>query len=242
MKTKNWFWGFFFLLCAIFVVAGQTGWFKTLDFITIIATVLLAALLVSSIAKKEIFGVVFPLGFLYYIYQQPLGLPHLSWWKLLLTVLFLGTGLSILFRKTPPPAPHAAHTGWQQGPDSSHTGVDSNETIEGQQVYAKVHFGSSVKHLRSAGLKSGRFDVSFGAMEVYFDHAALDAGGAEIFVECSFGSIRLHVPRNWRVRDDIRSTLGGVTNVNRYGEAPQGSPVLTLSGNIQFSGVEILYV
>ena len=37
MKNRNWFWGFFFLLSAVFVIASQIGSFGQIGFISILA-------------------------------------------------------------------------------------------------------------------------------------------------------------------------------------------------------------
>ena len=230
MKSKNWFWGIIFILSAVFVVASQTeGSFLEIGLLSVIATVLLAALLISSLIRLEIFGVFFPLAFLYKI----------SWGELILTALLLSIGFSILFRKKPRPGHHFRSVKWETG-DKKY--VEAGENLNGDNVYARVHFGSSCKYLHAENLQSGRFEVSFGSLEAYFDNVTLSGGSADVFVDCSFGSVSFFVPRGWKVHDSIRTMFGGVENVNRFGEAPEGAPTLNITGNLNFGGMEIKYI
>ena len=57
MKHNNWFWGIFFVLAAIFVIATQVTSFTVIGFWSIAATVLLAAIFVQSLIKLNFFGV-----------------------------------------------------------------------------------------------------------------------------------------------------------------------------------------
>ncbi|MEQ8155554.1 MAG: hypothetical protein ABRQ25_11825 [Clostridiaceae bacterium] len=234
MKNRNWFWGFFFLLSAIFVIASQPGAFGHVGFLSILATVLLAALFIESLIKLNFFGTFIPLAFLYIIYWEPLDLVYISPWLLIFAAILASIGFSILFGRHP------------EKPIHFHGGNDcfkkSNESTDDNNPYAKVKFGASSKYLHSDCLKSGQFTVSFGALEVFFDQAQLSSEGAEIFIDCSFGAVKLYVPRHWRVKDNIQASLGGMDNNSRSSQASENSPVLTITGSVQFGGIEIHYV
>jgi hypothetical protein len=55
MKNKNWFWGILFLLAAVFVIASQFNFFMEIGVLSIIAAVLLAAILVDSLIRLHFF-------------------------------------------------------------------------------------------------------------------------------------------------------------------------------------------
>ena len=238
MKRRNWFWGIFFLFSAIFVFASQVALFKEIGAISIAATVLLTALIIESIFHRNFFGIFIPLAFMYMIYQEPL-LPYigmkLSIWMLLLAAVLVGIGFSILFPKKPKSKTVCCN-------DIDGKFNYFSDSMNGNRVFAKESFGASCKYLHSDSLESGHFQVSFGAMEVYFDQAQLSPEGAEILLEVSFGAIELYIPRHWNAFTDIHTSLAGVENDNRYNKADPDSPKLTIKGNVYLGGVEIHYV
>jgi predicted membrane protein len=237
MKNKNWFWGLFFLLLAVFVIGSQIEAFGEIGAMTVIATAILAALVIPSLFNRNFFGIFFPLAFLYMIYREPLELPDISSWQLLVAALLASIGFSILF------GTHRSKVVcFHKRNDYSYKSIPNKEDIDDNNPYTKVNFGSSSKYLHSDSLKTGQFIVSFGALEVYFDQAQLSPDGAEINIDCSFGAIELFVPKHWKVRDNIKATLGGVENNSRFASPSEDAPQLIINGNVQFGGVEIKYI
>lgn len=234
MKNRNWFWGIFFLLSAVFVIACQTGAFGQIGVLSILATVLLATLLIHSIIHLNFFGVFIPVALFYMIYRQPLGLVEISPWLLLMSAVFASIGFSFLFHSHSCIKMH------------HHSEMDhfnqTTESTDDNNPFAKVSFGASSKYLHGDCLKSGQFSVSFGALELFFDEAKLSPDGAEIFLDCSFGAIKLYIPKGWRVIDNMQASLGGVDNNTRLSHPDENAPRLTVSGNVQLGAVEIHYV
>jgi len=76
-------------------------------------------------------------------------------------------------------------------------------------------------------------------LEVYFDQAELHPDGAEVFVECSFGSVELYVPRHWRIINETRCTLGAAEINNKRFESVPNPPTLTVYGNVSLGALEI---
>lgn len=235
MKNRNWFWGVFFILAAVFVVASQVMSLGHISFLSLLGTVLLLALFIHSLIRLEFFGIFLPVALLYMIYEKPLMLPHISVWILILAAVFLSIGFSSLFHSR-------IHKKWCCGREEWQHSKQTVENIDDNNPVAKVSFGSSSKYLHSDCLKSGQFSVSFGNLEVFFDQATIAPEGAEIFVDCSFGAIKLYVPRHWRVIDNIHTGLGGVENDTRLASPAPEAPKLTLAGNVQLGGVEIHYI
>ncbi|MHB1485725.1 MAG: LiaF transmembrane domain-containing protein [Saccharofermentanales bacterium] len=235
MKNKNIFWGFLFLLSAVLIIAGQTGAFGTIALMSIISGVLLLALMVYSLFSLNFFGVFLPLAFLYMIFWSPLELPEISPWLLVLAAVLTSIGFSIIFHKKPKADTCCKDIG-------SQSFNDTTETIDDNHPYAKVNFGSSSKYLHSNNLEKGQFIASFGSLEVFFDKAQLSPEGAEIFLDCSFGAIKLYIPRNWKVIEKMQVNLGGVNYNNQPDVLTEDSPRLTLTGNVQLGGIEIQYI
>lgn len=247
MKNRNWFWGIFFLLSAVFVVGSQLNSFVEIGFVSIMATVLLIAIIVESAFHRNFFGIFVPVAFLYNIYSKPLGLMDISIWLLLLAAVLASIGFSIIFKRYPKDwVCHKTYNndwhGRSEKGERTEQFCSTSETIDDNNPYAKVSFGSSSKYLHGTAIKSGQFSVSFGSLEVYFDQAQLDPEGAEIFLDCSFGDIGLYIPRNWNVKDNIQTNLGGVDNEAKFAHINENSPVLTLSGSVSLGGIEIHYI
>lgn len=246
MKNRNWFWGFFFLLAAIFVIASQIGSFGQIGVLSIAATVLLAALCIHSAIERNFFGIFIPLALLYMIYQQPLHLIQISIWLLLLASILASIGFSIIFLSHT----HHSHShidtflsdDWHGSHDGTECFNQTPENINDNNPCIKVSFGSSSKYLHADCLKSGQFSVSFGELAVFFDRTLLNPDGAEIFLDCSFGDIKLFVPRNWLVIDHIRTGLGSVENDGRMSHPDENAPRLTLTGHVQLGDISIHYI
>ncbi|UOO37050.1 hypothetical protein IZU99_07175 [Oscillospiraceae bacterium CM] len=236
MKHNNWFWGVFFVLAAVFVVASQILSFTQIGFLSILATVLLAAVFIQSLVKLNYFGAFLSLALAYLIYQQPLGLYFISPWLLILAAVLVSIGFHIIFRKhsKPPCCTSYAHHG------EAH--YETVEDIDDNNPSVRVSFGASSKYLHANALKTGQFSVSFGALDVYFDQVQLDLEGAQLFLDCSFGAIKLYFPKTWHIVDSLSASLGGVSNDTRFSKPGPGAPTVTLTGNVSLGGVEIYYV
>jgi predicted membrane protein len=232
-KHNNWFWGVFFVLAAVFVVVSQVMPMAQIGFWSILAGVLLAAAFIQSLVHLNYFGVFITLAAGYWIFMQPLHLFYISPWLLFLAALLLSIGFHSMFQR------QAKHRY-----DQSHDGGAARtvEDIDDNNPYVKVTFGSTSKYLHGDSLKTGQFYCSFGELEIYFDQARLDPTGAEIFLNCSCGSVTLYVPRNWRVVDKLHSSLGSVKDELRRANPDPDAPVLTLTGSISLGAVEVQYV
>ena len=196
-----------------------------------------------SIARRNFLALFLSLVLLYEIYWQPLGLVHISFWVLLLAAVLAGIGFGCLFRKRPPKHwGKFEKTTWKAGEGYQQVceGVNA-ENMDGENVFAKVSFGSSTKYLHSTALKTGQFYASFGALEVYLDQVQLSAQGAELYVDCKFGSVELYVPKTWRVKGDVHTSFAAA-DIGETPDAQPDAPLLTIVGNVSFGAVEVNYV
>ena len=235
MRHRNWFWGAFFLVAAIFVIACQVGAFVQIGFWSIMATVLLAAVFVGSLIELYFFGVFFSLALSYLIYQQPLHLVEISFWLLLLAAVLASMGFSMIFRTRRRSCWMGRHRRWDGGDGTA-------ESVDGNDVFVKSSFSESSRYLRADSLKKARLAVSFGQLGVYFDQVQLSPEGAEADVDVSFGEMSLYLSKNWRVIDNVHTGIGAVNNFNRNTPSGEGVPVLTLTGNVSFGSLDIHYI
>ena len=237
-KAKNrskWYWGVFFILAAIFIVINQMGYLINIGFWSMLFTIFLIPVFVECVIHRTFTGIFFSLAFLCIIYAGPLGIEQLVPWPVLLTALFLSIGCSIIFNRKSGYCHIHHHIG--------HIGTDefeSEEYLDENEISCKVSFGSSAKYLSSQNLKKARIDCNFGAMKIYFDNTQLAPEGATVVFHCSFSGLELYIPKTWKVQQDTSLFLSGITEKNR--SMIGDGPVLTLAGEISFSGVEIIYI
>ena len=119
--------------------------------------------------------------------------------------------------------------------------ADWEESGTGEdRFYFSTSFSSGVKYIDSDNLEVVILECSFGSMKVYFDNASIPSGNATVELDVSFGGVELYVPRHWNVVNQADTAFGGVDEKNRC--TTTGSPVLTLTGDVSFSGVTIIYV
>ena len=234
MKSKNIFWGLFLVTSAALVIASQVTYFDTIGAVSILATVFLTAIIISSIVRLEFFGIFVPTAFLYMIYNEPLGLPFIRPIILVSSAVLAAAGCSLIFRKRPQKAVFANY------PNNQYNRV--NDSVSDNNPNVKTSVGSSSRYLRADALQSGQFTVTFGELAVYFDQVRLSPTGAEVFVDCNFGSLKLYIPRHWNVVDKIGVMLGEVKNKTQQAQPQATEPLLTLSGNVKLGSVEINYI
>lgn len=234
MKGKNIFWGLFLVVSAALIIASQVTTFDTVSAVSILATVFLSAIIISSVVRMEFFGIFVPTAFLYMIYNEPLNLMFIRPVILLSAAVLAAVGCSLIFRKRPKKAIFANYPSNQYNPP--------NDSVNDNNPYVKASMGSSSKYLRADALQGGQLTVSLGELSVYFDQVRLNQSGAEVFVDCSLGTLKLYIPRHWNVVDKIGVTLGEVKNKTQQAQPVLTEPLLTLSGNVKLGSVEINYI
>jgi predicted membrane protein len=225
------------LLAAAFIVANQFNGFEDIGAGSIIVTVLAAAFCVQCVASKSFAPLPIPVAVLYIVFQTTLhesyDLPKMEPWVLILAAIFAAIGLAVLL---PGKRKHFSC-------GKIHLGRDwDTKTCDDNNIVINANFTGVSRYIHADALETARLSCSFGAIEVYFDQAALHPNGAEVICDCKFGAIVITVPKNWCVVDKINCTLGGVDHDVRRSAVSEGSPRLTVHGDVSLGGIEIKYV
>lgn len=232
MKMKDLFWGMIFVLAAVLVIVNRLGFFTEFSVLEIVVTVALAAIILKSIRKINFWGILFPVALLCCIYADAWGIMALTPGPVLLTALLGSIGLSMIFKK---------HKWWNHSP--YHREESFSQVIDqpdGNIINCSASFGSSMKYINTPNFEKANIKCSFGAMKVYFDNAIISSGRAEINLDVSFSGVELYIPKSWNIVHEVNTSLGSVEEKNRRTDSV--SPVVTITGNISFGGVEIIYV
>lgn len=226
-------WGCILLVAAALIIGGQFASFASISVWTIIASILLVVIFVESLLNFNYIFMLLVIAVLYILYRQPLGLPDVGIGYLILGALLGGLGLTLMFKPKPPKNVYFSD-------ERPITIIDGSESDN--QPVARVSFSAGSRYLHAAALQNCRLTASFGALQVYFEEATLAGPRADVLIDCSFGAVKLYVPRDWQVVDNLRTAIGGVSNNVRNSTAGEGAPQLVLSGNVNFGAVEVYYV
>jgi hypothetical protein len=235
MKRNNLFWGIFFIIAAIAVIAGKLGYFTGFNIYSIALTILLVPVIIQSIENSNFGGILFPLAIIGIIYAKPLGIESITPWPLLLTALLASIGLSMIFGNS---RCHRGRCGGKILDDENFDTIVNSE--DNSIVDYSVKFGSSIKYVNSKDLQKANLGCSFGALKVYFDNTSLNENGAEICLDISFAGVELYIPKTWKTVNEVNVNLADVEEVNSKVES--NGPIVRITGKINLGGVQIIYV
>ena len=239
MKSKNLFWGLFFIVAAGLVVVNQLGYLAGITTLNLVITILLIPIILKSIIKANFFGIFFSMALLGILFASELGITTFVPIPILVTALFLSIGFSIMFGRHNKCA-EQWHTGSFCNSFNEENFGEVVDTEDDDNVNFGVKFGSSIKYVNAKNLKRANFSCYFGALKVYLDSAVISPDGAEINLDVSFSGVEIYVPREWKVINGIEATLSGVEE--KYKRNGEETSTLKLIGKSSFSGIEIIYV
>ncbi|SFD69935.1 LiaF transmembrane domain-containing protein [Thermophagus xiamenensis] len=103
-------------------------------------------------------------------------------------------------------------------------------------------FSGTVRKVDSPNFKGGEIISIFGGNEIYFNQSTLAPEGAVIEMVNIFGGTKLIVPRDWQIRIEVTSILGGFADKRVFETTKTESstqPTLTIKGVIVFGGGEL---
>lgn len=231
MKKKDVFWGLLFLLAAALIIISQFGFFPGVGMFELVVTVILGGIIIKSIMSINFWGVLFPLAFIGILFDEQLGITEFTPWQILVTALLLSLGLSLIFKR-----PGFVF--------SIHHNHEFNSSVINEQddnvVSCSVSFGDSIKYVNTTNFEKANIKCSFGDVKVYFDHAEIPSGNADIYVDVSFGEAVLFIPRSWKVVNRVQVFLGDMSE-NHKSESLD-SPVVTIHGNVSFGDIQVIYI
>lgn len=227
--TKRLGWGLFFIAAAVMTIASGFGWMPQIGFFRLLLTVICAVVLVEGIKDVSWPGILFPIAFLYILYDDFFGFSSISPGPVLVAALFGSIGMDILFKKN-------RHSQNKKGGEF----VENAENVYGDSIRMNTTFGGSTKYINTDEFERADISCTFGAMNVYLDNAMMKTGEATVDLDVSFAGVELYIPKTWDVRVSTRAAFGGVEQKNR----PSGElgPVLYVTGDVNFGGVTIIYV
>ena len=235
-KQRNVFGGLLLIAIAVLLIMNHLGYLNPHIHFT---PALIALLFVCVFARG--FGLIFfPLALVWMIFGDALGLPHISEWLLLFSALLLTAGFSAIFprfgkRKFKVEKWEAYENCDQQG--EHQTIVD--DTMN-QKLFFTNRFGAVAKHISSPDFRGGEFTNQFGESKIYFDDVKVQQAAVDIYINNSFGSMQLFLPKEWRVERYVKTFAASINEDNHLPNMDM--PLIRLHGDVNFGELSIFYV
>ena len=233
MRNKKAIWGIVCLALAVVVFLNSIGLFKVsfipgVSTMKLVITVIVAYILLKSLLKFSYEGIIICCGILFKMYESLFGI------SVKLPVLILVMVLLIL----------ACECVFSPGMKFKYEfKVDTEgKTCSEEDGFYYIHnrFGDVTKYVNAEPFKGAVIDNAFGDVSFYFNGAIVEDGKAEIQVHNKFSDIVIYVPKNWVVKNQLRSIFGDTHEepmTLEDGEAPEVE--LTVSGVSKFSDFNI---
>jgi predicted membrane protein len=112
---------------------------------------------------------------------------------------------------------------------------DADNTIEEVVIFSGI-----IKRIESTNFQGGEITSIFGGTELYFNNSKLSPEGATIELINVFGGIKFIIPKDWNVKIEITSILGGFADKRVYiGNETTSSQTLTIKGITILGGGEL---
>lgn len=226
MKGKNIFWGLFFVLAGALVLVNQLGLFTEIGLFSLFFTIFLVAILIKSTVHISFTGILFSIAGLCIVYAETLHIENITPWPVLIAALFGSIGLHCIFNN------HHKH---HHDKEFDHESIDSDGIVN-----VDVSFGASAKYINTKNLEKVNISCNFGAVKIYLDNASIKNDNAVIYFNMSFAGAELYIPKNWRVENNIDTSLAGIDEKNLNAKDIEKTIILT--GKINLSGIEIIYI
>jgi hypothetical protein len=232
MKRERIFWGVLFLLVGISLIISKLGYFPDVNAFSLVITAFLAVIIVKSLVQLNFAGVLFPIAFICIIYDKQLGITNITPWTVLIAALFGSAGLSMIFHGHNKRV-HVNFVGEEHK-------FEKIDVEDGSYINFKNSFSGSIKYINTNNFEQGNFNCSFGSLKVYFDNASMSGNSAVLRLNASFSGVELYIPKSWKIENKANVFLGAIDEKNKNSEITTN--ILTLIGDINFSGVEVIYI
>lgn len=235
---RNYAWGIIFIGAAVLVLLNGFDIDIGVPVWKILISIFMCMWLKHGLDQKDWASVVFPIVFLLCTWVDDLGI---SKWAVffaaflgVIGISFLTGGRNRTYRKDD------VERIEDKSMDNGDGASDNTSAVNDNRFSFSSSFGPGVKYVKADNFEEGRVSVSFGEAKIYFDDAQIHNSDAIVYVNNSFGSINLYVPKEWYVTNEASVLFGGVEERNR--SITSGSPKLRIVGSTKFGVVSVTYI
>ncbi|UEG48920.1 cell wall-active antibiotics response protein [Ferruginibacter lapsinanis] len=118
------------------------------------------------------------------------------------------------------------------------TSWEESSPLNDDHLDIKSVFSGLKRTVLSKSFKGGRISCVFGGVELNLSQADIQ-GNAILRLEEVFGGIKLVVPPNWTIKNEIEGVFHGVDDERNNQSQVDPNKVLVLQGSAVFAGIEI---
>lgn len=230
MKSKNIYWGLFFIIMAALIILNQIGLLGGINIFSLIISILMIPIIISSIKHTNFGGILFPLAIVAILYSKELGIEALTPWPILGVALFLSIGLSFIV----PPKPYIFQNHHHE------FGENTEEHPEEGVINISAKLAASIKYIDTENLKRVNVYCSCAGSKIYFDHAKMLENEVIVNMEINCSGVELYIPKTWNVEDRMTCVMGGIEEKGRK-ETNGEEKKIILTGKSNLSGISIIY-
>ena len=160
--------------------------------------------------------------------------------KFLLPIIFITVG--VIYILVPKSAKKERRREWRREQWHGNPAVPETDFTPTGEDYIDVHsvFSGVKRTILSKNFKGGKLTCVFGGAEIDFSKADIQ-GTAVLKLEEVFGGIKLIVPANWTVQNELEGVFHGFDDKRNYQAQYQADPnkILLIKGSAVFAGIEI---
>jgi len=117
-------------------------------------------------------------------------------------------------------------------------GGTADDTTAGDYLDSSIVFGGVKKNVISKNFLGGKIENMFGGTDLNMMQADFK-GTVVIDVNVAFGGVKLLVPPQWNIKNEVTVILGGVDDKRPLGTDNDQTKVLILRGTLMFGGIDI---
>ncbi|MGX7112005.1 LiaF transmembrane domain-containing protein [Gemella cuniculi] len=229
MRRIN-FVGVFFIILAIFTTFNELNYFPTGTVFLSLSTIVLGYFIVRGLMNFDSFGVVLPSVLLLIIYNKHFHFLNISTGKIIWIAILFSIGFSILIPKKIKYKHHKKN--------KFRNYTKKNDTKD----YSNILFGENVRYVNINETDYFNVTTTFGESNIYFNKPSTYAiKDIQINITATFGEVKLFIPKEWRVKNEI-STIFGEVSIPIFSDNTNNDVKIFLTGNLTFGKVTIIHI
>lgn len=245
-NTSRILWGLSFVAVAIVLVLSQLGLITaSISLGMALLGFIYLAIFVGGAANRSFFAMFLALGLAWLTYAPMFDMPKIGFWMMMIIVGLFSIGFHILFpRKSKmKKAINKNDDKWAAYEAEDQVGEHQKVEDASDNGYVRCanQFGALAKYVNTSDFKGAYLKNSFGELKVYFDQATLVTSPIEIEVHNSFGEMQLFIPKEWLVECNV-SSFAGECKEHNSSAGTLNSPLVRLTGNVNFGEIAITYI
>lgn len=228
MKKDNVFWGVILVLAAVYVLTSSMGLMPDVNVVRLVAGVICVMVFCKSMYRLEFGGILFSAAIFVILFKGQFGIETLSSWSVLCAALLGSIGLDMIFGKS-----------LKRKKEKNCFCGKSGETVVGSEVILDAGaFNGYKRSVSSDDFQKACIRAKFSGVEVSFDDAIIQSGFAVIDLDVAFSGVQIYIPKSWTLVNETQCVFGGFEE-HTVPYSGESGPVITISGNVKFAGVEV---